>query len=122
MQFPSHFFKMSFVSVCMVHPYSSVPEQIEQIGATVSSLLEKLFSVDFRRLGLYADKSRRNVFIIRNNGRREKRNVFLKTQRCFISIKQGAISNTDFRRIKSVHRFFQKSDAIYCHHEERNIV
>ena len=31
---------------------------------TESSLPEILFGVDFRRLGQYADKSRRNVFII----------------------------------------------------------
>ena len=55
---------------------------IEQIGVTESSLPEIQFGVDFRRLGQYADKSRKNVFIIRNNGKWEKRNVFLKSQRC----------------------------------------
>ena len=41
------------------------------------------------------------------NGRWEKWNVFLKSLKCcFISLKQGAISSADFRRIKPVHCFF----------------
>ena len=47
-----------------------------QMEVAESSLLEILFGVDFKRLGQYADKSRRNVFIIRNNLRWEKQNVF----------------------------------------------
>ena len=53
------------------------------------------------------------IFIIRKNGIWEKWNVFLKSQRGFISMKQDPISSVDFRRIKSVYCFF-KSDAIYC--------
>ena len=48
----------------------------EQIRVTESSQFEILFGVDFWWLGQYADKSRRNVFIIRNKGIWEKRNVF----------------------------------------------
>ena len=57
-----------------------VIEQIEQIGAAESNLLEILFGMDFRRSVQYADKSRKNVFIIQKNVRWEKQNVFLKSQ------------------------------------------
>ena len=39
----------------------------------------------------------------------------------FFKARNNKKQNGDFRRIKSVHCFFLKSDAIYSHHE-RNIV
>ena len=50
-----------------------------------------------------------------------KAECFSKNQRCcFITIKEGIINSADFKRIKSLHGFFLKSDAIYYHHEKES--
>ena len=60
--------------------------------AVESSLLEKIFGV-----GQYVNKSRKNVFIVRNEWRMGKAGLFF--------IKQGIMSSVDFGRINSVHYF-----------------
>ena len=55
----------------------------EQIGAAKFGLLDltiKIFGMDFRRLGQYADKSRRNVFIIQIKWKIGKAECFSKKQ------------------------------------------
>ena len=91
----------------------------EQIGATESSLLDLIMKK--YSSWIIEDRGREIMFLLfEMNGGWEKQNVFLKSQRCFIFIKQGIMSSADFRRIKSVHVLFffflflfLKSDAIY---------
>ena len=76
----------SFLSKCciiLVHFTFYIQNITEQIGAVESSLLEKIFRVDFGRLGQYTNKLRRNVFIIRNEWKMGKAECFSKKPEMF---------------------------------------
>ena len=78
----------------------------EQIWAVESSLLElimkKNVGVDFRRL----TNRERKYLLFGMNGKWERQNVFLKSQRCLIFIKQETMSSADFRRMLFFIYFF----------------